>query len=101
MFPDELAEKVIRYYSFKGDLVVDPFAGTGTVGRVAYKLERRFLLIDNEPKYYKHMKETLGSLIPLTSRVDFHIHEKFKKENNPKLKKKSRKQLIPSRKNCL
>lgn len=82
VFPNELAEKVIRYYSFKDDLVLDPFAGTGTVGSVAYKLERRFLLIDNEPKYYQHMKGTLGSLIPITSRVDFHIHEKFKKEND-------------------
>jgi DNA modification methylase len=80
VFPDELAERVLRYYSFKDDLVLDPFAGTGTVGRIAYRLGRRFLMIDNEPLYYNHMKETLGGLIPFTTRVDFDIHEKFRRE---------------------
>ena len=80
VFPDELAEKVIRYYSFKDDLVLDPFAGSGTVGKVAISLERRFLLIDNEPKYYKFMKKFLSNYIPLTTRVDFEVHEKFRKE---------------------
>lgn len=80
VFPDELAEKVIRYYSFKEDLVLDPFAGSGTVGKVAYSLERRFLLIDNEPKYYKYMKKFLSNYIPITTRVDFEVHEKFRKE---------------------
>lgn len=34
VFPLELAEKVIKYYSFKNDVILDPFAGTGTVGKV-------------------------------------------------------------------
>ena len=33
IFPLELAEKVIRYYSFKNDVILDPFAGIGTVGK--------------------------------------------------------------------
>ncbi|MBC8185909.1 site-specific DNA-methyltransferase [candidate division KSB1 bacterium] len=80
VFPDELAKKVIRYYSFEDDLVLDPFAGTGTVGKVAYSLNRRFLLIENEAKYYKYMKDTLSKYIPISTRVDFDINEKFKKE---------------------
>lgn len=80
VFPEELAEKVIRYYSFKDDLVLDPFAGIGTVGKAAYNLGRRFLLIDNDPKYYKHMKETLSKLINTNTRVDFDIHENFKRK---------------------
>ncbi len=51
VFPLELAEKVIRYYSFKGDVVLDPFAGVGTTGKAAWKLERRFVLIEKEPRY--------------------------------------------------
>ena len=78
VFPEELAKKVITYYSFKDDLVLDPFAGIGTVGSVAFRLDRRFLLIDNEPKYFKYMKDTLRNLIPINIRVDFDIHEKFK-----------------------
>lgn len=78
IFPVELAEKIIRYYSFKDDLVLDPFAGIGTVGIAATKLHRRFLLIDNEPKYFSHMKKNAKKLFSGKKRVDFDIHEKFK-----------------------
>ena len=52
VFPEALAERVIRYYSFIGDMVLDPFAGTGTTGRVAGRLDRRFLLVDNSRAYF-------------------------------------------------
>lgn len=51
IFPLELAEKVIAYYSFEDDVVLDPFAGIGTVGKAAVKLGRRFVLIDQAPEY--------------------------------------------------
>ncbi len=51
IFPVELAERVIKRYSRKGDVVLDPFAGIGTVGKAAHKLGRRFVLIEIEPKY--------------------------------------------------
>lgn len=51
IFPLELAEKVITYYSFKSDVVLDPFAGIGTVGNAAAKLGRRFVLIEQNPDY--------------------------------------------------
>jgi len=51
IFPVELAERVIRYYSFKGDVVLDPFAGIGTVGKAAVRLGRRFVLIEKERRY--------------------------------------------------
>ncbi len=53
IFPDELAEKVIQYYSFKKDVVLDPFAGTGTTGKAAIKLGRRFVLFEKSEKYIK------------------------------------------------
>ena len=53
IFPKKLAEKVIRYYSFIGDVVLDPFAGIGTVGSVATKLKRRFVLFELEKQYIK------------------------------------------------
>ena len=52
VFPDALVERVVRYYSFKGDMVLDPFAGTGTTGRVAGELGRRFLMIEKAQKYF-------------------------------------------------
>lgn len=51
VFPVELAERVITYYSFKQDVILDPFAGIGTVGEAAAKLGRRFILIEQEAKY--------------------------------------------------
>jgi DNA modification methylase len=57
IFPVELAEKVITYYSFKGDVVLDPFAGIGTVGKAAIKLGRRFVLLEQNPKYVSIIRE--------------------------------------------
>ena len=53
IFPDELADRVIRYYSFVGDLVLDPFAGSGTVGRIADALGRRYVLIEKRADYFR------------------------------------------------
>ncbi len=59
VFPSELVERVIRYYSFKGDVVLDPFGGIGTLGKVAYKLGRRFVLSEMDSKYVEVMKNNL------------------------------------------
>ncbi|KAF0237384.1 MAG: DNA methylase N-4/N-6 domain-containing [Prolixibacteraceae bacterium] len=61
IFPLELAEKVIKYYSFKNDVVLDPFAGTGTVGKAAIKLGRRFVLFEQDPEYITIIQEELHS----------------------------------------
>jgi len=57
VFPLELAEKVIQYYSFKNDVILDPFAGTGTTGKAAVKNGRRFVLFEQEEEYMKLIKE--------------------------------------------
>ncbi|MCM1300662.1 MAG: HEAT repeat domain-containing protein [Alistipes senegalensis] len=56
IFPSDLCKRVVEYYSFKGDLVFDPFAGSGTLGRMAKKLGRKFFLTEKEPKYFEYMK---------------------------------------------
>jgi len=67
VFPVELAEKVVSYYSFVGDVVLDPFAGTGTVGEAAARLRRRFVLFELVPEYVecikKHAKRWLGARV--------------------------------------
>lgn len=60
-FPKELAEKVVQYYSFKGDVVLDPFAGSGTVGDAASGLGRRFVLFENNPEYLEIIQEEIVS----------------------------------------
>jgi len=49
--PDELAEFFIRLATRKGDIVLDPFMGSGTTARVARALERRFLGYEIHPEY--------------------------------------------------
>ena len=57
VFPVVLAERVIRYYSFENDVVLDPFAGIGTVGTAALDLGRRFYLIERGRKYIDRFLE--------------------------------------------
>ena len=58
-FPVELAEKVITYYSFKGDVILDPFAGSGTVGLAAASLDRRFVLFESNFNYIELMRKLI------------------------------------------
>ena len=59
VFPLELAKRVIRYYSFVDDLILDPFGGIGTTGEAARSLGRRFTLVDNNPGYVQEMMRRL------------------------------------------
>jgi DNA modification methylase len=63
IFPVKLAEKVINYYSFKGDVIMDPFAGLGTVGEAAINTGRRFVLLDNEKGYIEIIKQKMDKLL--------------------------------------
>lgn len=56
VFPIQLCKRVIQYYSYKGDLVFDPFAGSGTVGRTAKSLDRFFFLTEKDQAYFEYMK---------------------------------------------
>lgn len=51
VFPEKLAERIIKLFSFVGDVVLDPFNGVGTTTTVAQKLGRRFIGIDISPEY--------------------------------------------------
>lgn len=63
-FPVELAEKVIKYYSFKGDVVLDPFAGSGTTGVACCKLDRRFVLFEINPDYLQIIQDEINKVSP-------------------------------------
>jgi DNA modification methylase len=62
VFPLELCNKIIKFYSFKGDLVFDPFAGSGTFGKSAMDLNRFFFLTEKEKKYIDRIKENIGQV---------------------------------------
>ena len=50
-YPLELAERLIRMFSFVGDTVVDPFMGTGTTTTAAAKTGRNSIGIEVDPAY--------------------------------------------------
>lgn len=50
MMPTELARRCILAGSKQGQIILDPFAGSGTVGRAAQQLSRRAVLIDLNPE---------------------------------------------------
>ena len=69
VFPTELASRVIQFYSFKGDLIFDPFGGSGTVGRVAIDHERYFFLCEKESEYVEYMKRTWSTSLFCDSKL--------------------------------
>jgi site-specific DNA-methyltransferase (adenine-specific) len=52
-FPIELARRVIRLYSSQGDLVLDPFVGSGTTAVAAIQEKRHYLGFDVMPEYVR------------------------------------------------
>jgi len=59
IFPLELAEKVIKYYSFVRDTVLDPFAGSGTTAVAAQNLNRNSEKIEKSQEYCDLIKNRL------------------------------------------
>ncbi len=62
-FPEELAYRLIKFYSYQDDIVLDPFGGSGTVANVAVKTNRRFVYIDNSEEYLDFAKKRVQNTI--------------------------------------
>jgi modification methylase len=60
-YPLEVANRLIRMFSFVGDTIVDPFAGTGTTGLAALIAGRNSINFDIEPQYVYMMAQRLRS----------------------------------------
>ena len=78
VFPKSLCDRVIKYYSLKGDLVFDPFAGSGSVAVSALQNDRHFLLTECDERYFKLMKEKLGNDL-FSESISFLKENEFKK----------------------
>ena len=69
-FPVPLAERLIRLYTWPGDHVLDPFAGTGSSGVAARRLGRSWVGIDTSADYCRVAKERLEAVVKDASRFD-------------------------------
>lgn len=58
-FPRGLAERVVQYYSFQNDVVLDPFAGIGITARAAAEQKRRFCMIEKNVETADYMMDDL------------------------------------------
>jgi modification methylase len=65
--PEALLARVILASTKPGDLVLDPFFGTGTTGAAARRLGRHFIGIEREPAYAKAAQARVAAIEPLPS----------------------------------
>jgi modification methylase len=64
--PEALLARVLLAATNPGDLVVDPFFGTGTTGAAAKRLGRRFIGIERDPDYARAAEERIAAISPLS-----------------------------------
>ena len=63
MFPEELVQRILKLFSFKGDTILDPFNGVGTTTFVARRLDRHYLGIDVSQEYTDRAQQRMESTL--------------------------------------
>ena len=63
-FPEELANRIIRMFSFVGDTVLDPFVGTGTTMVAAARAGRNSIGVEIDPVYWRLARDRLNRVLP-------------------------------------
>jgi DNA modification methylase len=76
--PEELLKRVILSATKRGDVVLDPFFGTGTTGAVAKKLKRNYIGIERETEYIKLAENRIDNINEYFEEADW-IEEKKEK----------------------
>lgn len=59
-FPVEIPARLIKFYTYINDIILDPFVGIGTTARAAKNLKRKYIGIDISPNYCKIAEERLA-----------------------------------------
>ena len=59
MFPEEIPRRLLKLFSYRHDIVLDPFNGAGTTTLAAWKNDRRFIGIDISPEYCREALERI------------------------------------------
>lgn len=66
-FPEELPYRLIQLYSFKGDMILDPFMGSGTTAVAAIKSDRKFVGYDISQEYIDLAEKRLKPFLEQTT----------------------------------
>jgi site-specific DNA-methyltransferase (adenine-specific) len=62
MFPEELPRRLIKMFSFPGETVLDPFAGSGTTAKTAKDLWRNSVSYEINPEFISLVEERVGGI---------------------------------------
>lgn len=62
VFPEEIPHRLTKLFSFYGESVLDPFAGTGTTARAAIPLGRRAICVEQNPDYVNIIQSECSKL---------------------------------------
>ena len=81
--PEALVTRILLSVTNPGDVILDPFFGTGTIGAVSKQYNRNFIGIESEKKYIKFAKERIDLVEPLTNIKMLKINEKRKQIRIP------------------
>jgi DNA modification methylase len=74
-YPLELAQRLVRMFSFVGDTVLDPFGGTGTTTLAASRTGRHSVSVEVDPEYFKLLRNRLAeSASDFFSKAEFVPH---------------------------
>lgn len=68
MFPEELVKRLLKLFSYKNDIVLDPFNGAGTTTKVAKQLNRKFIGIDISEEYCKTAEDRLNDCFNISKK---------------------------------
>lgn len=68
MFPEELVKRLLKLFSYKNDIVLDPFNGAGTTTKVAKQLNRKFIGIDISEEYCKTAEDRLNDCLNISKK---------------------------------
>jgi DNA modification methylase len=74
-YPLELAERLIRMFSFVGDTVLDPFLGTGTTTLAAMRNGRNSIGYEIDKNYLAHARKRIKNSLELFSTSKVNVHE--------------------------
>jgi len=105
-YPIELSDKIVSYYSFIGDTIIDPFFGAGTTGLSCKKYNRKCIGFEIHKKYIELFEKDITKIVPhklidnLT--LDKKEYEKLTKEECiKKIMKNPKKMLFDNVKNII
>lgn len=83
-FPEELPYRLIQMYSFKNDIILDPFMGSGQTAIAALKSERKYIGYDVSKEYIELAEKRIASFLNQTT-MNFNKKDKLPKKDTAKV----------------